>query len=228
MYIIATNHKWHEHLPGKLAERTGERFGLITEKAGLTREKLQELRPRAVFFPHWSYTVPADIYEGYECVMFHATDLPYGRGGSPIQNLIARGVYETKITAFRCTGEVDGGPVYLKKPLSLYGTAREIFMRSAAIVEVMIAEIIINNCRPQPQQGEPTFFARRSAADGELGRLDSLDKVFDYIRMLDAEGYPRAFVETDHLRLEFERASRREDCVVADVKITLKERGGNE
>ncbi len=26
----------------------------------------------------------------FECVCFHMTDVPYGRGGSPLQNLIIR------------------------------------------------------------------------------------------------------------------------------------------
>jgi len=33
------------------------------------------------------------------------TDLPFGRGGSPFQNLIARGIYDTKIIAKSWTWE---------------------------------------------------------------------------------------------------------------------------
>ena len=47
------------------------------------------------------------------------TDVPFGRGGSPLQNLISRGIYETKISAFRCVAEMDAGPVYPKRPFSL-------------------------------------------------------------------------------------------------------------
>jgi len=32
-----------------------------------------------------------EIFENYEIILFHMTDLPYGRGGSPLQNLIVRG-----------------------------------------------------------------------------------------------------------------------------------------
>ena len=33
-----------------------------------------------------------------------------------------------------------------------------------------------------------------------------MQQIFDYIRMLDAEGYPKAFLETENLRLEFSSA----------------------
>ena len=38
--------------------------------------------------------------------------------------------------------------------------------------------------------------------------------------MLDAEGYPQAFLEAHGMRLEFRRVSQRSDGLHADVKIT--------
>ena len=43
------------------------------------------------------------------------TDLPYGRGGSPLQNLIANKIYDTKISAIRAEGGIDTGRIYLKE-----------------------------------------------------------------------------------------------------------------
>ncbi len=48
---------------------------------------------------------PKPGIRGFEKV--HMTDVPYGRGGSPLQNLIARGHTSTKLTAMRMTAEVD-------------------------------------------------------------------------------------------------------------------------
>jgi len=79
------------------------------------------------------------------------TDVPYGRGGSPLQNLIVRGHTETKLTALRC------------------------------------------------------------------------------VRDLDADGYPPAFLETEHLRLEFSKGSLSNGNsdhpqeLTAEVRIRLKE-----
>jgi len=54
------------------------------------------------------------------------TYMPYGRGGSPLQNLIVRGYRHTKLTALRMVEEFDAGPVYLKEDLCLEGNAEEI------------------------------------------------------------------------------------------------------
>ncbi len=151
------------------------------------------------------------------------TDLPFGRGGSPLQNLIARGIYKTQITAFRCEEGLDTGPVYCKRPLSLLGTAEEIYMRAADIIEDMIKWIIAHQPQPVPQQGIGCYFPRRKREEGNVAELDSLEKLYDYIRMLDAEGYPRAFLETRHFRLEFERGSLKQDHIKADVIIYRKD-----
>ena len=66
------------------------------------------------------------------------TDLPYGRGGSPLQNLIQRGHNTTMLTALRCNEGCDTGDIYLKRSLSLCGTAEEIFIRADTIIEQMI------------------------------------------------------------------------------------------
>ena len=55
------------------------------------------------------------------------TDLPYGRGGSPLQNLIIRGHKKTKISALRMVNELDAGPIYFKRSLSLNGNAQKIY-----------------------------------------------------------------------------------------------------
>jgi methionyl-tRNA formyltransferase len=151
------------------------------------------------------------------------TDLPYGRGGSPLQNLIVRGHKDTKVSAIKVCKDVDAGDVYLKRNLSLYGTAEEIFMRSSSVSVRMIEEIITKNLKPVPQEGKPVAFKRRKPEESNIADLSDLEKVYDYIRMLDAEGYPKAFLETEFFRFEFSRASLKADSsIIADVRIIKK------
>ena len=42
--------------------------------------------------------------------------------------------------------------------------------------------------------------------------------------MLDGEGYPKAFIETEHFKIEFLRASLKPNGIISDAKIILKER----
>jgi methionyl-tRNA formyltransferase len=176
---------------------------------------------KIIFFPHWSEIIPPSIYENHECVMFHIANLPWGRGGSPLQNQIAMGIYDTKISAFRCTEGVDEGPIYMKEPISLYGTAQEIYLRATQKIEDMICTIVRAKMEPKPQPDKGYSFKRRTPEQGNIQALD-LEHAFDYIRMLDADGYPRAFLETDKLKIEFSRASYRGNKVIADVEIRRK------
>ena len=222
-YVVASSRVWRPSLPENLSNRTGLKFISITRKEDLTPQPLETMSPRYIFFPHWSYIIPSGVFEKYECIIFHMTDVPFGRGGSPLQNLISRGIYETKISALRCVKELDAGPVYLKRPLSLYGSAEEIYLRASEIIEEMICQIIQEQPVPVEQTGEITCFSRRKPEQSDIAELISLKQVFDYIRMLDANGYPRAFLETEHFRFEFERAALKGGQVIADVKITEKE-----
>lgn len=175
-----------------------------------------------LFFPFYSSKIAPQILEAHTCIGFHMTDLPYGRGGSPLQNLIARGFTSTKICAFRMTNEFfDVGPVYLREPMSLHGSAEEIYVRAAYIIGEMIPEVLRKieaQIEPIPQTGEVVTFRRRTPTQSVIESA-SLDHVFNHIRMLDAEGYPHAFIECDGLRYEFTNAVRRHDRVEAIVTI---------
>jgi methionyl-tRNA formyltransferase len=223
-YVIAYNRPWCKALPIILNKKSGKEFIGIDNQRDLNLSDLSKINPNTIFFPHWSYMIPKEIYETYKCIIFHMTDLPYGRGGSPLQNLIVRGHKNTMISAIKCVEEVDAGHVYIKKPLNLEGTAEEIFIRSNQIIEAMILEIINTNIKPKPQTGEVVKFTRRKPEDGNLINTKSLDEIYDYIRMLDAEGYPPAFVRIGDYKLKFSSAAREVDSVLANVEITRETR----
>jgi methionyl-tRNA formyltransferase len=223
-YIILSEKNWHKDLINYLMNKFSDvDWVFINNKENFIFENLQELQPEKIFIPHWSYIIPAKIFENYECIVFHMTDLPYGRGGSPLQNLITRGHIDTKISALKVEAGLDTGPVYLKKSLNLYGTAQEIFLRSKNVIREMILEIVEGDLSPTPQNGEVVEFKRRKPNEGDISQINEINKVFDYIRMLDCEGYPPAFIETENFRFEFTRASlRSEKEILADVRIIKK------
>ena len=49
-----------------------------------------------------------------------------------------------------------------------------------------------------------------------------LDKVYDFIRMLDAEGYPKAFLELGSVRFEFCSVKKTDDGLQATVNISSR------
>lgn len=163
--------------------------------------------------------------EEFECVCFHMTDVPFGRGGSPLQNLILRGHRETRLTALRMTGNFDAGPIYAKESLSLEGGAEEIYLRADQLSAKIIRRIIREKMRPVPQQGKPVTFKRRRPEESEVRSSKSLEELYDFIRMLDAEGYPHAFLEHSGFRFELSRPALYDGRIVADVTITRAKAG---
>jgi methionyl-tRNA formyltransferase len=194
----------------------------IKDNHKLNLNDIREINPEYIFFPHWSYIIPKKIFSNYQCIVFHMTDLPYGRGGSPLQNLILAGKKKTKISAIDVVEDIDAGGIFLKKDLSLSGHAQDIFNKANKIIQEMIVEIVTHRPTPIPQNGTPTYFKRRQPNDSDISQLDNLELVYDYIRMLDAEGYPLAYMESDSLKFEFQNVSKVDNELTASVRITKK------
>jgi methionyl-tRNA formyltransferase len=218
-FVVAARRGEVEDRARAIGNETGYRVLFARSPDELLALGLEELEPRYIFFTHWSWIIPADIYERHECVIFHMTDVPYGRGGSPLQNLVVRGHTETVVSALRCTDVVDGGPVYLKRPLSLEGAAHEIYERADNVVLEMLRELLIREPEPVEQRGEVVTFDRRTPRQSDLSAATTPEEAHDLIRMLDAPGYPHAFVETEHLRLELVDSTLQDGEVTARVRI---------
>lgn len=196
----------------------------IKNKNELTYEKVKKINPKYVFFPHWSYLIPKGIYENFNCVIFHMTDLPFGRGGSPLQNLIERGIYETKISAIKCVKELDAGDIYLKSDFSIHtGSAQELYLEASKIISEMIDNIIEKNPIPIKQEGEIVEFKRRTPEMSNIEKLKDLNKIYDHIRMLDAPGYPKAYLENEKVKYEFFNAKIENGKLFAKVEIKVKD-----
>jgi methionyl-tRNA formyltransferase len=178
------------------------------------------LSPAYIFFVHWSKKIPKEIYENYNCILFHMTDLPYGRGGSPLQNLIKAGKKETVITAIEVTEEIDAGPWYMKEPLSLDGTAEEIYDRAYQTIDKMITEFLDKLPESKPQEGSVTVFKRRKPGESEIpADIKDIEKLYDHIRMLDATGYPPAYLDKDGYRYFFNDPNFMGDTLYAKVQV---------
>ena len=220
-YVVASLHEWNEAAYESHVRNLPGQWEYVSTRQNLESALARSEQPRYVFFPHWSYKVHDSVFEQFECIAFHMTDVPYGRGGSPLQNLIVRGHSETKLTALRMTEEFDAGPVYLKKPLRLEGSALEIYQRAALLTAEMIKQITETEIEPVPQVGEPTVWSRRTPAESEIPEGLDQRAIYDFIRMLDAPGYPKAFVEHGDNRLTFSDAQLRDGLV--EAKVTFEQ-----
>lgn len=224
-YILATRTHWHvDRFITNKPPYTGK-WGLVTRPQDL-ENMVRTLNPRYVFFPHWSEIVPQSVLDMAECVCFHMADVPYGRGGSPLQNLIVRGHDSTVVSALRMVGELDAGPVYAKKPLDLSGTAEQIFERCADVCSELIEFIIATEPTPVEQKGEVVKFKRRVPEQSVIPEyMSTVKDLHDHIRMLDATGYPHAFIDRTGWRLTFTDAQVSNDGEELTAKVRFRRKG---
>lgn len=221
-YVIATIKSWNINNCRKLAEQFPDHnFWIVTEKEELTYKTLSDIKPEFVFFPHWSWLIPEEVYEHFNCVVFHMTDLPFGRGGSPLQNLLVRGIYHTKITAIKVEAGLDTGDIYLKEPLDIStGSADEIFSKISDIVfGRMIPRFIEEKLLLMHQEGEPAVFSRRRPEQSEIPEGLSQRQIYDYIRMLDGEGYPAAYTKCRNGKVYYRNARLIDGVVYAEAEF---------
>lgn len=221
-YVVASSKHWHRRTFEQFRQHESARWVYVATQDELNYAA-KTIAPRYIFFLHWSWLVPTDIWSKYECVCFHMTDVPYGRGGSPLQHLILAGHGETKVTALRMVGEMDAGPVYAKRSMSLEGRAEDIYVRAGQLSWEMLKWIVEAEPVTLSQVGEVTNFVRRKPVQSALPAQGALTSIYDHIRMLDAPTYPLAFIVHGDFRIEFSFAEMHGEEIRARVVLRRDE-----
>jgi len=182
-------------------------FFFITNKNKLNLKYINKIKPKIIFFPYWHWKVPQEIFDNFLCIGFHTSPLPYGRGGSPIQNQILLSKKKSTICAIKYNKIIDGGNIYLKKKISLSGSANEIFERIFNQILIMINQLIKKLPNEKKQKGKVTKFKRRTPDQSEIKDIKNISKLFDFIRMLDLDfkNFPKSFIFHERYKIEFSK-----------------------
>jgi LmbE family N-acetylglucosaminyl deacetylase len=170
-----------------------------------------------VLVPHWRWLLPPTVLATWRCVGFHTSPLPRGRGGSPIQNQIVRGMYESELCAFEMNEHMDADDVLIRELVDLStGSLAEILVGLARQTGAMSRRILQESPKAVPQAGEPSLFERRRPEESEIPRSGlSPRQLYDRIRMVDGLDYPRAFIKYGPWRITFRQARLSDDAVQA-------------
>lgn len=144
-------------------------------------------------------------------LVVHASDLPQGKGWSPMTWQILEGASTIPLTLFEAAVELDAGPIYDQELLQLQGH------ELAPEWQKLQVEATIRLCgrwlknypssaaHAQFQQGEETSYGRRSQDDSCLDLQQSLEDQFSLLKVVDNEAYPAFFERKGHryrLRIE--------------------------
>ena len=218
-YIIITKRKWDLNNFKKLKKNI-----FVLDRVNII--KIKRINPKIIFFIHWSKFIDKSIFEKYLCIQFHSSNLPKGRGGSPIQNQIMLIIKKTKISAFKVSERLDSGPICIQGDLSLQGNALDILSKMEAKSVQMIKKIIkTKNLKFKKQKGKPSFFKRRKPSESKINayKTKTINKLYDFLRMLDAPGYPKAFIKLNKFKFSFNSIKIKKNTINAKVEITKNE-----
>ena len=78
--VIATIKTWNYNNLNLFIEKYKDIYEIFfcKNQIDLNLDFLDKINPQYIFFPHWSFIIPGAIYNKYNCIVFHMTDLPYG------------------------------------------------------------------------------------------------------------------------------------------------------
>ncbi len=173
--------------------------------------ELTELGHNAILLSHHKDVQKGDILCLLSCekifkklelnkhnLVVHESDLPKGRGWSPVTWQILKNVNRIPVTLFEATQVADAGNIYLQDFMELDGTELlfEIKHKQGIITKKLIKNFIIQylNIKGKPQKGKPTHFARRSPEDSQLNIAKNIKEQFNLLRVCDNKRYPAFFV----------------------------------
>jgi methionyl-tRNA formyltransferase len=134
---------------------------------------------------------------------------------------------KTKISAFKISERLDSGPICLQDNISLRGNALDILRRMETKSIQMIKKIIKKkNLIFVKQKGKPSFFKRRKPSESKinLNKTRTINKLYDFLRMLDAPNYPNAFIKLNKFKFTFNDIKINKNKIDAKVKITKNEK----
>tara|TARA_R110002033_G_scaffold73643_4_gene125007 strand:- start:59 stop:748 length:690 start_codon:yes stop_codon:yes gene_type:complete len=130
-------------------------------------------------------------------LVVHASDLPKGRGFSPMVWQVLEGTNQIPVTMIYMTEEVDAGEIVLQDTIFLEGHELNDEMRN------LLGNKIIEMClqytnspelpEARPQSGESSWYPRRRPNDSQLDPHQSLAAQFELLRVVDNERYPAFF-----------------------------------
>lgn len=143
--------------------------------------------------------VPAQTRARYRhALVTHASDLPQGRGWSPLAWTVASGENEITVSLVEAEDKVDAGAIWAKARVTLEGHElnAEINARVyAALIELLdhaVDHADAPSPQPQGREGE-SYWRRRTPEDSRLDPDKSIASQFDLVRACDPERYPAFF-----------------------------------
>lgn len=130
-------------------------------------------------------------------LVVHESNLPEGKGCSPLTWQVLEGKNRIPITLFEAVEKVDSGRIYLQSFIEL--TGKELQTEIKNLQGKMTIDLIlkflenVDHIKGQDQEGDSSYYRKRSPKDSELDINRSIKNQFNLLRVCDNERYPAFF-----------------------------------
>ena len=152
------------------------------------------------FYLSCSQIVPSSILGNFaHNLVVHESDLPQGKGWSPLTWQILEGGNRIPVTLFEAVERVDSGDIYLQEWLEFEGHELLDELRQAqAVATLRLCQRFVDGYPEvlkgtRSQTGVESFYPRRRPRDSQLDVHRSLAEQFNLLRVVDNERYPAFF-----------------------------------
>lgn len=171
---------------------------------------LNNIKDSVILGAGWSWIIPDDVIKNNRLIaLMHPSDLPHYSGGSPIQHQIIDGLTKTKGSLFQVESQIDTGPIFLKKEMSLVGSMEDIFESLSQVTRDLMIEFISKypNIKTTPQEKTKERVRKRLKPENSKITKEDLQKhdtetLYNIIRCRE-NPYPNVYIEDDKGRLYF-------------------------
>ena len=130
-------------------------------------------------------------------MVIHESNLPHGKGWSPLTYQVLEGKNKIPITLFEASTNIDTGGYYYKDEIFLHGNEliSEIREKQAKKTFLLLEKFIYDYKKvvKMNQKGISTFYKKRTLNDSQLNENNSIVKNFNLLRVVDNEKYPAFF-----------------------------------
>jgi UDP-2,4-diacetamido-2,4,6-trideoxy-beta-L-altropyranose hydrolase len=146
----------------------------------------------------------SELAQFRNCLVVHESDLPEGKGWSPLTWQILEGKHRVPVTLLEAAGKVDSGAIYAQEWLTFRGGELIDEMRAAVansaieLCKRFVREYPEIEKRAHQQTGTETYYRRRTPEDSRLQVNATIESQFDLLRVVDNQRYPAFFEARGH------------------------------
>lgn len=132
-------------------------------------------------------------------LVVHASDLPAGKGWSPLTWQILEGKNQIPVTLFEAGDTVDSGPIYAQRHINFEGyelierLRRRLAEKTYELCSWFVSEYPRSSTQSKIQEGSESFYPRRVPKDSQLNVNKTIAEQFNLLRIVDNKAYPAFF-----------------------------------